>query len=105
MKKIFAIMLVIVMMLTMLCGCHQVVDENGVPVAGKGRFKFIELIDEHDNLWIAYDMDTKIVYYYDDIGHNTGVRGEYYLYENGAIYGAVYEDGEIKPVPFASIAP
>ena len=105
MKKIAALILVMSFCLAFLCGCHTTTDENGLTVKGNGRFVFIECIDKDNEMYIAYDKETKVVFYYDDVGHNRGVHNTYYIYENGEIYGAVYEDGKIKPVPFANSSP
>lgn len=103
-KNVLAVLLLIIS-ISMLCGCSHTINENGVEVVGEGRYVFLERIDNGDNVWIAYDKETKIVCLYDNSGYNSGFRGYYHVYENGSIYGAIYEDGEIKPVPFATIIP
>lgn len=105
MRKIVSVVLVLAICIGLLCGCSHTINEKGVEVVGEGRYVFLERIDNGDNVWISYDKETKIVCLYDDSGYNTGFRGYYYIYENGAIYGSIYENGEIKPVPFATVVP
>lgn len=106
-EAIWTIVMIVVgcIMFSLLSGCvPSTLDENGNSTDGLDRFVFIE----DPNVWaeeediLAYDKDTKVVYYYDYDGHNIGIHSPYYIYENGAIYGAIYEDGEIEPVPFAA---
>lgn len=95
MKKIICLLLVLVICLG-LCACGgKVIDENGIE-----RKAFLNEygIISHDweyNCYIVYHLQTKVVYIYRE-GFSP-----YQIYQDGVIYGAVYENDEIIPVPYA----
>ena len=102
MKRFIAILLALVMCFG-LCACGSTTtNEAGVEVPGVGRFIFIYEVDDtsHEVQYLAYDRETYIVYYADVTGESKYLT-PYQIYENGAIYGAVYENGEIVPKPYA----
>lgn len=105
MKKLVSLILAVVLCLSLFCGCHTTTDNYGDAVIGNDRFIFIDCIDEDEQIYVAYDKITNIVYYYDDMGPNSGVSSNYFVCKDGAMYGAIYEDGKIKPIPFATITP
>ena len=95
MKKIICLLLVLVMCLG-LCACGRtVIDENG----GEKKAFFNEYgIISHDweyNYYVVYHLQTKVVYIYRE-GFSP-----YQVYQDGVIYGAVYENDEIVPAPYA----
>ena len=92
MKKIICIVMVIILTLLFCCGCNK--KETGPRTYGS--FIFIEQNNEPREDYLAYHKDTKIVY---EI--NSLYFIPYQVYKNGVIYGAVYENGEIKLVPYA----
>lgn len=98
MKKIVCLLLALVMCLS-LCACATTVDENGVEVPGLGKFIFIEQGTAND-LDLMYHVDTKIVYHADLTGEGNSLA-PYQIYQDGAIYGAVYENGQIVAKPYA----
>lgn len=101
-KKLFALLLVGIICVSLLCGCGTTTNEHGLKVEGAGRFVFIEETGDDFTNHLAYDRETKIVYFYDEGGYNAGVYSQYLIYQDGAIYGAIYEDGKVIPVPFAT---
>lgn len=95
MKKIVCLLMALVMCLS-LCACGStVIDENGVETK---TFLDEYGIISHNWEWnyrIVYHLQTKVVYIYRE-GFSP-----YQIYQDGVIYGAVYENGEIVPVPYA----
>jgi len=106
MKRIFCVLLVLIMCLG-LCACGtQTKNEYGAKVDGLGPYVYIcDIHGEFDSVngshWLGYHRDTLVVYECYLPGTNYGIVHPYQIYENGAIYGAVYENGEIVPVPYA----
>ena len=98
MKKIICLLLALVMCLG-LCACAvtQVVDGEEVKIVDY-RFGVIEELDLGN--YLVYDIQTKVVFYIETAGHG-GSLSPYQIYQDGALYGAVYENGEIVPVPYA----
>lgn len=93
MKRFIAILLALVMCLG-LCAC------NGAEVGETIENKFIVIENVTYSDKVVYHQDTLIVYFLDNDSYG-GYLTPYQIYENGAIYGAVYENGEIVPVPYA----
>ena len=95
MKRFICMLMVFVMCLS-LCACRsKVIDENGVETK---TFLDEYGIISHNREWnyrVVYLLQTKVVYIYRE-GFSP-----YQIYQNGAIYGAVYENGEIVPDPYA----
>lgn len=98
MKKIVCLLLALVMCLG-LCACTptQIVDGEEVKIIDY-RFGVIEKLALGN--YIVYDVQTKVVFYIESAGDG-GYFAPYQIYKDGAIYGAVYENGEIVPVPYA----
>ena len=97
MKKIICIVTVIILTLLFCCGCHE--KETGPRTYGS--FVLIEQINEPREDYLAYHKDTKIVYEINSLYRHKQNFIPYQVYKNGVIYGAVYEDEEIKLVPYA----
>lgn len=100
MKKIFCVLLALIICMG-LCACSPVViDENGRErqTIYNGEFVILEEIWDYSN-YIIYDPETKIVFYHQ--GGHGGYLTPYQIYQDGVIYGAVYENGEIVPAPYA----
>ena len=95
MKKIVCLLMALVMCLS-LCACGSTgIDENGVETK---TFLDEYGIISHNWEWnyrIVYHLQTKVVYIYRE-GFSP-----YQIYQDGVIYGAVYENDEIVPVPYA----
>ena len=98
MKKIICLLLVLVMCLG-LCACNQtvIVDNTERTIL---RDSYIVLEEFHGSEYIVFHKDTNIVYIFDNDGYG-GYLCPYQIYQDGVIYGAVYENGEIVPVPYA----
>lgn len=98
MKKIVCLLLALVMCLS-LCACSQtvIVDNTERTIL---RDKFVVLETFHHDEFVVFHKDTNIVYIFDNDGYG-GYLTPYQIYQDGVIYGAVYENGEIVPVPYA----
>ena len=98
MKKIIYLFLALVMCLG-LCACAptQIVEGEEVKIIDY-RFGVIEELELGN--YIVYDIHTKVMFYIESAGHG-GYLAPYQIYKDGAIYGAVYENKEIVPVPYA----
>ena len=77
------------------------VDEQGIERRlVNGYFPVISGDIDHSR-FLVYDPSTYIVYY---MGiSNAGYMCPYLIYLNGKLYGAVFENGEIKPIPYVKI--
>ena len=102
MKKIICLLLALVMCLG-LCACTQTVIVDNTERAIL-RNKFVVLETFSDTQYIVFHKDTNIVYIFDNDGYG-GYLCPYQIYQNGMIYGAVYENGSIIPTPYATINP
>ena len=95
MKKIVCLLLALVMCLS-LCACgSKVIDENGVERQTFLNEYGIIFLDWEYNYYMLYHLETKVVYIYRE-GFSP-----YQICQDGVIYGAIYENGEIVPVPYA----
>lgn len=95
MKRFVCILLALVMCLG-LCACgNKVIDENGVErEAFFDEYGIISHNWEY-NYYMVYHLQTKVVYIYRE-GFSP-----YQIYQDGVIYGAVYENGGVVPKPYA----
>ena len=100
MKKIICLLLALVMCLG-LCACGQtvIIDNAERTIL---RNKFVVLENFYSSEYVVFHKDTNIVYIFDNDGYG-GYLCPYQIYQDGVIYGAVYENGEIVPVPSATI--
>lgn len=100
MKKFICFALILILLIGSLCACTPtIVDQGEERSVFCGSFVFIEKRTMGNS--IVYDKDTAIVYYLKHSGHG-GHLSPYLIYQDGYIYGAIFQDGEIKPVPQAS---
>ena len=97
MKKIICLVMATILTLLFYCGC----SEKDTGPETYGSFVFIEQINEPQTDYLVYHKDTKIVYELNRLYTNQQNFIPYQIYTNGVIYGTVYEDGEVKPVPYA----
>lgn len=96
MKKFICMLMALVICLSLCaCGSGKAINENGVEIKTFADNYGIISHNWEDNRYVVYDLQTKVIYIYRE-GFSP-----YQIYKNGLIYGAVYEDGEIKPVPYA----
>ena len=102
MKKVAICLILVFTIMLGLCGCETVIDEGAERHIYDETFIEIESRNM-DNNHIVYDKDTKIVYYLETAGGTDGGHlSPYLIYKDGYIYGAIFQDGEIIPVPYAS---
>ena len=99
MRKIVCLLLALVLCLS-LCACGTKVIENGkeYKTLYNGEFVILEEDLNYSNRMV-YDPETKIVFYHQ--GGHAGYLTPYQIYQDGVIYGAVYENGKIVPAPYA----
>ena len=97
MKKIICIVMTIILIFLFCCGCNEKETEPGT----YGSFVLIEQINEPREDYLVYHKDTKVVYEVNSLDYHKQIFIPYQVYKNGVIYGTVYEDGEIKLVPYA----
>ena len=97
----FCIILIISIMLS-LCACAPTtIDEQGIEREVKyGTFVVIQTMAENNHVYLVYHKLTNVVYCL-QTGGNNGFCTPYFIYQDGALYGAIFQDGEIIPVPYA----
>lgn len=93
--KRFVCMLMALVMCLSLCACSLAPEPGAIYDQG---FVVISSYDDYNHL--VYDINTNVVFYL-ETGSYRGFLTPYQIYQNGAIYGAVYENGEIVPTPYA----
>ena len=73
-------------MCSILCGCTSYVDENGkeYPIL---MDKFIVIEENNSCLSIVYDKDTKVMYYWYNVGYHSAMSPYYITKDNNAIVG------------------
>ena len=98
MKKIICLLLALVMCLV-LCACSQtvIVDNTERTIL---RNVFVVLEEFTPSEYLVFHKDTNVIYIFENDGYG-GYLCPYQIYQDGVIYGAVYENGEIVPVPYA----
>ena len=98
MKKTVCLLLALIMCLILgACAVTQVVEGEEVKIVDY-RFGVIEELGLGN--YLVYDIYTKVVFYIETAGDG-GYLSPYQIYQDGAIYGAVYENGKIVPKPYA----
>ncbi len=98
MKRIICFILMLVMCASLFCGCYSTTNEYGAPADGYRDFVIIRKISDYN--WVVYDKTTSVVFYMEH-GTHGGHMTPYQIYQDGALYGAVYENNEIVPTPYA----
>lgn len=108
MKRIICMLLALVMCLGLCaCGGTTTTNKDNVEVSGWGPYIYIRNTDGFfddvvsNGYWLGYHRDTRVVFELYGVGSNLGTIVPYQIYQDGVIYGAVYEDGEILPIPYA----
>jgi hypothetical protein len=99
--KYLTIVLTLLFVIGVFAGCGiTVVDDDGVERAIKYD-QFVKITDT--GYWVdeVYDIDSHVVYYL-QYGGDGGFLSPKLIYQDGAIYGCVYENGEYIPVPYAT---
>lgn len=100
MKKILALLLALILTLGLCaCGAPQETINGRVCEVLDGNFIIVREY-EYGTYLVAAE-DTGVMYILETYGHD-GFLSPYLIHENNAIYGAVWTNGEIVPVPFAT---
>ena len=103
MKKFICFALILILLIGSLCACTPTIVDGGVErEIFNNTFIAITDYDVAIDYCVVYEKDTKIVYYLETAGNDGGYLSPYLIYQDGYIYGAVFQDGEIKPAPYAS---
>lgn len=98
MKKIFVLYLTFMLILS-LCACASQETINGRKYeVVDGNFMIIKKYDY--GTYLVATKDTGVIYVIETCGER-GFLSPYLIYEDGAIYGAIWIDEEIVPIPFA----
>ncbi len=97
MKKIFVLLLTLMLILS-LCACapQETIDGRKYEVLDSN---FLIVQEYEYGTYLVAMKDTGVMYVLEAYGHG-GFLSPYLIYEDGAIYGAVWIDEEIVPVPF-----
>ena len=99
MKKFIVCFVLAISIVLGLCACYpKTIDEQGVERAVIDGFVVISTINNFD--YVVYNQTTKVVYYLESETYG-GYLAPYFIYQDGALYGAIFQDGEIIPVPYA----
>jgi hypothetical protein len=102
MKK-FSIFLLVIVILMSLCACNPTIeDDEGI--SRTLLYNSFVVLDEYSfdhYTMVVYNKTTSVVYYLQCDGHG-GFLAPYLIYQDGYIYGAIYQDSKIIPVPYAS---
>lgn len=100
-KKLIVCIILIATILFTFCSCYpSTIDEQGVEREVRyGAFVVIEKYGDGETLTV-YHKITKVVYNLQTGGYN-GFLSPYLIYQDGYIYGAIFENGQIIPVPYA----
>lgn len=99
MKRFIVCFILVISIVLGLCACYpKTVDEQGVERTVIDGFVVISAIDNCN--YVAYNQTTKVVYYLQSGSHG-GWLSPYLIYQDGVLYGAIFQDGEIIPVPYA----
>lgn len=101
MKKIIVCFVLMMSLMLGLCACQPTItDEHGAERdLFNDRFAVITRNNDYAS-FIVYDISTKVVYYLESDSYN-GYLSPYLIYKDGALYGAIFQDDEIIPVPYA----
>lgn len=99
MKKVFVLCLALILVLSLnACTPQETIDGQEYEVIDSN---FI-IIEEYEyGTYLVAAKDTDVIYVVETYGHG-GFLSPYLIYEDGAIYGAVWIDKKIVPVPFAT---
>lgn len=99
MKKFIICFALVISIMLGLCACYPTtIDEQGIERTVMDGFVIISTIDNYDH--VVYNQITRVVYYLEQETH-AGYLSPYLIYQDGALYGAIFQDGEIVPVPYA----
>lgn len=99
MKRFIVCFVLAISIMFGLCACYpKTVDEQGVERTVMDGFVVISTINNYNH--VVYNQTTKVVYYMETETYGDYLA-PYFIYQDGALYGAIFQDGEIVPVPYA----
>lgn len=100
-KKLIVCIILIATILFAFCSCAPtIIDDTGAEREVK-YCAFVVITEYGDGeTLVVYHKTTKVVYNLQTGGYN-GFLSPYLIYQDGYIYGAVFENGQIIPVPYA----
>ena len=99
MKRFIVCLVLATSIMLGLCACYPTtLDEQSVERTVIDGFVVISTINNYNH--VVYNQTTKVVYYLEAETHG-GYLAPYLIYQDGALYGAIFQDGEIVPVPYA----
>jgi hypothetical protein len=99
MKRFIVCFVLAISIMLGLCACYPTtLDEQGVERTVLDGFVVISTINNYNH--VVYNQTTRVVYYFEAETHG-GYLSPYFIYQDGALYGAIFQDGEIVPVPYA----
>ena len=99
MKRFIVCFVLVISIMLGLCACYpKIIDEQGVERKVIDGFVVISTINNYNH--VVYNQTTKVVYYLEAETHGDYLS-PYFIYQDGALYGAIFQDGEIVPVPYA----
>ena len=99
MKKIFALCLALILILNLnACTPQETIDGREYDII---KSNFIIVKEYEHGTYLVAAKDTNVIYFIDRYG-DEGFMSPYLICEDGAIYGSMWIDEEIVPVPFAT---
>lgn len=99
MKRFIICFVLALSIICSLCACYPTtIDEQGIERTVMDGFVVISTINNYNH--VVYNQTTRVVYYLEQ-GTYAGYLSPYLIYQDGALYGAIFQDGEIIPVPYA----
>lgn len=101
--KNFIICFVLVFIIALILCTYIYIRTDKRPEIKIYNDTLVEIEHRSSDNKIIYDKNTKIVYYFETGANDGGYLSPYLIYQNGALYGAIFQDGEIIPVPYASV--
>ena len=103
MKKVIVCLILVFTIMLGLCACTPtIIDETNVErKVLDGCFVVISEQGGTSGVYVVYNKDTNVVYHL-NVDSYDGYLSPYLIYKDGYIYGAIFQDGEIIPVPYAS---
>ena len=99
--KYLTIVLTLLFVMGVFAGCGTTVVDSDKVERVVMYDRFVKITDS--GYWVdeVYDIDSHVVYYLQYGGHG-GFLSPKLIYQDGAIYGCIYENSEYIPVPYAT---
>lgn len=102
MKRFIVCFVLAISIMLGLCACNPTTtDDKGISrELIYGSFVVLDKYGFDFTTVVVYHKTTSVVYYLQS-GSYGGFLTPYQIYQDGQIYGAIYQDGKIVPVPYA----